>query len=304
MTFGFTLLAGIFIGLVLALIFGWIGAWAIAGPVTALLKGVKSIEEGHYGYKIDLERRGIIGDLISDFNRMSDKLSEVDKLKSDFMSVISHELYTPLTPIKEAAFQLKADPRLADSAKSLVGIIDRQTAKMQNLVDEVLDFSWLEIKEWKLNLDPVNPRILAQEIILENNEKTAKKKIRIKEKVGEKLPTVKLDKKRIKHVLNILLDNAIKFSPEGSEVVLTVDRVGGGVEFAVSDQGVGLKPHDIENIFKSFTQVEDHMTRTRGGMGLGLAIAKRIVEAHNGTIWAESPGLGEGSRFIFLLPMG
>lgn len=292
------------IGLALAIIFGRIGAITITGPVTALLKGVRNIEEGRYGYKIDVHRRDEIGELVDGFNRMSDKLGEVEKLKSDFMSVISHELYTPLTPIKEAAFQLKTDPHLPDSAKALVGIIDRQTAKMQNLVDEVLDFSWLEIKEWKLNLEPVNPRILAQEIILENNEKTAKKKIRIKEKVGENLPTVKLDKKRIKHVLNILLDNAIKFSPDESEVIVTVDRVGGGVEFAVSDQGVGIKPHDIENIFKSFTQVEDHMTRTRGGMGLGLAIAKRIVEAHNGTIWAESLGLGEGSRFIFLLPMG
>lgn len=304
MIFGFTLLAGIAIGLALAIIFERIAAITITGPVMALLKGIKNIEKGKYGYKIDIHRRDEIGELVDGFNQMSDKLGEVEKLKSDFMSVISHELYTPLTPIKDAAFQLKTDPRLPDSAKALIGIIDRQTAKMQNLVDEVLDFSWLEIKEWKLNLEPVNPRLLTQEILKENQDKAEKKKIKMKEKVSEHLPTVNLDKKRIKHVLNILLDNAVKFSPDESEVVVTVDRVGGGVEFAVSDQGVGLKSQDIENIFKSFTQVEDHMTRTRGGMGLGLAIAKRIVEAHNGTIWAESLGLGEGSRFIFLLPMG
>lgn len=299
-----TVLTSFALGLLLAIVFGRIGAVAITGPVMALVAGVKNIEEGRYGYQLDIHRRDEIGELVNGFNRMSDKLGEVDKLKSDFMSVISHELYTPLTPIKDAAFQLKADPRLPDSARSLVEIIDRQTAKMQNLVDEVLDFSWLEIKDWKLNLEPVNPRLLAQEILLENKDKSAKKKIGMKEKVSEHLPTVKLDKKRIKHVLNILLDNALKFSPEGSEVLLTVDKVSGGVEFTVSDQGVGIKIQDIGKIFKSFTQIEDHMTRTRGGMGIGLAIAKRIVEAHNGTIWAESPGLGEGSRFIFLLPLG
>jgi signal transduction histidine kinase len=182
--------------------------------------------------------------------------------------------------------------------------MDRQTNRMQNLVDEILDFSWLEIKEWKLDLEPVNPKLLAKEVFLEMMERSAKKKIKLIEKVSEHLPTVRMDKKRIQHVLKILIDNAIKFSPEESEVLLTVDRVGGGVEFAVADQGLGLKPQDIDAIFQSFHQVEDHMTRIRGGMGLGLAIAKRIIEAHNGTIWAESAGLGEGSRFIFLLPMG
>lgn len=299
-----TVMTSFAFGLLLAIVFGRLGAIAVTRPIMALVEGVKNIEEGRYGYKVNIHGRDEIGGLVEGFNRMSDKLGEVDKLKSDFMSVISHELYTPLTPIKDAAYQLKTDPRLPESAKALVGIIDRQTAKMQNLVDEVLDFSWLEIKEWKLNLEPVNPRLLAQEVLLENQEKAAKKNIKMKEKVSEHLPTVNLDKKRIKHVLNILLDNAIKFSPEESEVILTVDRVGGGVEFALSDQGVGLKPQDIDNIFKSFTQVEDHMTRTRGGMGLGLAIAKRIIAAHNGTIWAESPGMGEGSRFIFLLPTG
>jgi len=292
------------IGLALAIIFGRIGAITITGPVTALLKGVRNIEEGRYGYKIDVHRRDEIGDLVAGFNRMSDKLGEVDKLKSDFMSVISHELYTPLTPLKDAAAMLKADPQLPPESRALVDIMDRQTNRMQNLVDEILDFSWLEIKEWKLDLEPVNPKLLAKEVFLEMMERSAKKKIKLTEKVSEHLPTVRMDKKRIQHVLKILIDNAVKFSPEESEVLLTVDRVGGGVEFAVADQGLGLKPQDIDAIFQSFHQVEDHMTRIRGGMGLGLAIAKRIIEAHNGTIWAESAGLGEGSRFIFLLPMG
>jgi len=82
-----------------------------------------------------------------------------------------------------------------------------------------------------------------------------------------------------------------------------VNKVSGGVEISIKDMGIGIARDNLEKIFSGFYQVEDHMTRTKGGMGLGLAIAKRIVEAHNGYIWAESGGLGEGSRFVFLLPI-
>jgi signal transduction histidine kinase len=291
------------IGLALAIIFGRIGAVTITGPIMALLKGVRNIEEGKYGYKIEINRRDEIGDLVKGFNQMSDKLGEVDKLKANFLSVISHELYTPITPIKDAAGQLNASPDLSQIHKQLVGIIDRQTNKMQKLVDEVLDFSWLEIKEWKLAKEPVSLKLLGEEALAEMKEAAASKSINLKLKLGAVLPTVSLDRKRIQHVLKILLDNALKFTPEQGEVTLEINRVSGGAEFAVADNGIGISKDNLEKIFTSFYQVEEHMTRTKGGMGLGLAIAQRIVEAHNGYIWAESQGLGEGSRFVFLLPI-
>jgi len=291
------------IGLALAIIFGRIGAFTITGPVMALLKGVRNIEEGKYGYKIEIDRRDEIGNLVKGFNHMSDKLGEVDKLKANFLSIISHELYTPITPIRDAAGQLQASADLSQTHKQLVGIIDRQTSKMQKLVDEVLDFSWLEIKGWKLIKEPVSLKLLGEEALMEMKPAAALKSIELKLKLGAELPTVSIDKKRIQHVLKILLDNALKFTPEQGVVTLEINRVSGGAEFAVADNGIGISKDNLEKIFTSFHQVDDHITRTKGGMGLGLAIAQRIVEAHNGYIWAESQGLGEGSRFVFLLPI-
>jgi two-component system sensor histidine kinase GlrK len=291
------------VGLILAIIFGRIGAVTITNPLMALMDGVKNLEQGKYGYQVNIQRKDEIGSLIQGFNQMSQKLGEVDKMKSDFLSVITHELYTPITPIKDCVSQLRSDPSLSESGQQLFGIIDRQVNKMQTLVDEVLDFSWLEIRDWKLEKEPIELKSLGAKILEDIKEQAAAKKVELGLKLGEQLPAMLLDRKRVQHVIRILLDNAIKFTPENGKVALEINKVSGGVEFAVSDSGIGISKKDTERIFSGFYQVEDHMTRTKGGMGLGLAIAKRIVEAHNGYIWAESPGLGEGSRFIFLLPI-
>jgi len=294
---------GFAVGLALAIVFGRLGAMAIANPIMALVSGVKNIEEGKYGYKINIRRKDEIGNLVDSFNRMSDKLSEVDKLKFNFLSILSHELYTPITPIKDSASQLLESGTLSDDDKQLAAIINRQIKKMQSLIDEILDFSWLEIREWKLDREPVSLGHAGEEALEQLKSQAEAKSIKLKLKLGSDLPTVMADKKRVIHVLKILLDNAIKFTPQGGEVLLDINRVSGGVELVVADTGIGIAKENLEKIFTSFYQVEDYMTRTKGGMGVGLAIAKRIVEAHNGYIWAESQGLGEGSRFVFLLPV-
>jgi signal transduction histidine kinase len=294
---------GFAVGLALAIIFGRLRAMAVANPIKALVSGVKNIEEGKYGYKINIRRKDEIGKLVDSFNRMSDKLSEVDKLKFNFLSVLSHELYTPITPIKDSASQLLESKTLSDDDKQLAAIINRQIKKMQILIDEVLDFSWLEVKEWKLDREPVSLGHAGEEALEQLKSQAEAKSIKLKLKLGSDLPTVMADKKRVMHVLKILLDNAVKFTPEEGEVLLDINKVSGGVELVVADTGIGIAKENLEKIFTSFYQVENHMTRTKGGMGMGLAIAKRIVEAHNGYIWAESQGLGEGSRFVFLLPV-
>ena len=294
---------GFAVGLGLAIIFGRLGAMAITNPILALASGVKDIEEGKYGQKINIRRNDEIGMLVDGFNRMSDKLGEVEKLKYDFLSVISHELYTPITPIKDSSSLLLEKGTLSDTDKQLVSIISRQINRMQNLIDDVLDFSWLEIKEWKLDREPLSLASLGESALDFIRDQANHKSIRLKLKLSQELPTILADRKRLLHVLKILLENAVKFTPQEGEVLLEINRVSGGAELAVCDNGIGIAKENLEKIFTSFYQVEDHMTRTKGGMGLGLAIAKRIIEAHNGYIWAESQGLGEGSRFVFLLPI-
>ena len=290
-------------GLLLFIILGIAGAATITRPILAILNGIRDIEEGKYGTRIEFNSRDEIGKLVAGFNRMSSKLGELDKLKAEFLSMISHELYTPITPIKDSAMQLGESKSLSETDKQLVSIIKRQTGRLQDLVEEVLDFSWLEIKEWKLNKEPASIGLAGEAAVDLAIKQAEGKSIKLKLKLAKGLPAVMADKKRIQHVIKILLENAIKFSPEGSEVVLGIDKVSGGIEVYVSDTGIGISKENLEKIFSGFYQAEDHLTRTKGGMGLGLAIAKKIIEAHNGYIWAESQGLGEGSRFVFLLPI-
>jgi signal transduction histidine kinase len=292
------------LGLLAALVMGRATAGTLTGPISSLVRGVQEIRAKNYGTTIEIKRSDELGDLINVFNDMSGKLREVDKIKSDFLSVLSHELYTPLTPIAMGAEQMKLVPGLTEEDKGVIGTIERQTNRMKNLLDELLDFSWLDVKDLKLNKEALKLPDLMSEARAELEEKRAGKNISLAAAIPANLPTIVGDKKRLVHTMKILLDNAIKFSPENSPVSFSAGRSSGGVEIVVEDQGVGVAAENIGKLFERFYQTEDHLTREHGGLGLGLAIAKRIVEAHGGQIRVESAGLGKGSRFSFSLPLG
>jgi signal transduction histidine kinase len=291
------------IGLAAAVIIGRLIAFTITGPILALIKGVQAVKAHNFNTTISIKRTDELGDLIKVFNEMSARLKEVDKAKGDFLAVISHELYTPLTPIKMGAAQLKMLPGLTDDLKIVIESIERQAQKLQDLIDEVLDFAWLDVKDLKLVKAPV----AIADLINDAREQLAVSIIRKNQQVQldlpAGLPAVMADHKRLHHVIKILLDNAIKFSPEKSAVSLKAAVTAAGLEVSVSDRGIGIAPANLDKLFTSFYQTEDHLTREHGGLGLGLAIAKKIVEAHGGKIRAESAGLGRGSRFSFTLPI-
>lgn len=291
------------LGLALALMLGRLGAATITGPLSLLVRKVKELKEKNYAAPITIKRSDELGELIDAFNEMSVKLQEVDKIKSDFLSVLSHELYTPLTPIFLGAEQMKLVPGLTAEFQAVLVTIERQTERMKNLLDELLDFSWLDVKDLKLNKEPLSLGDLMNESRTQIEDKRAARNIKLTINLPAGLPTVSGDKKRLVHVMKILLDNAIKFSAENSPVDFSAVRSSNGIEISVADQGVGLAPEKMARLFESFYQTEDHLTREHGGLGLGLAIASRIVEAHGGRISAESAGPGKGSRFYFTLPL-
>ncbi len=293
----------IMIGAIMALFLGWLTASAITIPVLALVKGVKRIKARQFNTRIDITRSDELGELIASFNEMAQKLGEVDRVKSDFLSVVSHELYTPLTPIRAGANQLKTSGMSPEDLKKIVTMIEAQAIKMQELVDEILDFSWLEMQEWRLNKEPVSIPGLMDETVALLQETIEKKKIKLDLDYSRDLPTILADKKRLLHVLKIVLDNAVKFNYENGAVAVKITTQGSGVEFKFTDNGIGIAPENIKRIFESFYQTEYYMNRTHGGVGLGLAIAKKIIEAHGGNIHAESAGLGKGSTIVFSLPI-
>lgn len=291
------------IGIIASIALGRVGAYTVTGPLMAIIKGVRELKANNYDARINISRSDELGDLVNVVNEMSDKLQEVDKIKADFLSVISHELYTPLTPIKMGVAQIKLLPGLTEDLKTVAATIERQAQRMQDLIDEVLDFSWLDVKDLKLNKEPINLSYVINEVKEALAVALIRKDIKLGVNIQPDLPTVLADRKRIQHAIKILIDNAIKFSPEKGEISIKVIRTSEGVELAVSDKGIGISQENIDKLFGRFFQTEDHLTREHGGLGLGLAIAKRIVEAHQGKIRAESAGLGRGSRFAFVLPI-
>lgn len=291
------------VGLIAAVALGRISAHTMTGSIIAIIKRIRELKANNYDARINIQRADELGDLINVVNEMADKLREVDKAKTDFLSVITDELYTPLTPIKLGAAQLKLIPGLAGDQKTVIEMIERQTQQLHDLIDEVLDFSWLDVQELKLNKGPVDLNALINDAQAALAVKIGKKDIRLNVAAQPGLPTIVADKKRLQHVMKVLLDNAVKFSPDKGEVIVRAVRTAGGVNVSVEDKGIGIAPENITRIFDRFFQSEDHLTREHGGLGLGLAIAKRIVAAHGGQIWAESPGPGQGSRFFFSLPI-
>jgi len=230
------------------------------------------------------------------------RLLELDRLKSEFVSIVSHELKTPLTSIKLSVDVLKS---LSGSEKDIrtreqmLRIIYRNIERQKRLVSDLLDISRIETGNLKLSLEPVD----LYEIILESVESMRK----IAEGIGIPIHLdlqgeslrITGDYDRLVQVFVNLIGNALKFTKEG-EIRVQVRMVAGHPEIRVKDTGIGIPPDELDRIFGKFHQVDSGLTREVGGTGLGLAICKGIIEAHGGSIMAESE-VGRGSTFVIVL---
>jgi signal transduction histidine kinase len=228
-------------------------------------------------------------------------LRDADQLKTNFLALASHELRTPLgVIIGYATFLQQESPgELSEHAKQVLNA----AMQMRALVDAMTNMDMLRSSEMimhrvvlpiqKILLDAYNDvkdlaEAKSQHVILDMKEVP--------------LP-VKCDPEKLKSAFVNLLDNAIRFTPEHGKIRLgAIPQVGGGVLSWVQDNGIGIPPGELKKIFNEFYQIEPHTTRTHGGMGIGLSIAKGLIEAHGGKIWAESPGLGKGATFKVLMP--
>nr|BFF16944.1 hypothetical protein GCM10025730_04650 [Promicromonospora thailandica] len=226
---------------------------------------------------------------------------EVERIKDEFVSVVSHELRTPLTAIRGALTLLDSDA-LADSPEQstrMIHIALTSSERLSRLVDDILDTERLEAGTTQLHLTdhPLDTLVTAavdQVSVLADDAGITLHAARCPE-------TVRADAERIVQTLTNLLGNAVRFSPAGSTVHVTATPVGDLVEIRVDDQGRGIPPDKLETIFRRFEQVDASDTRERGGSGLGLTIARSIVEGHGGRLWAVSDGEGTGSSFRFTL---
>ncbi|HEV8128489.1 MAG TPA: ATP-binding protein [Candidatus Eisenbacteria bacterium] len=232
-----------------------------------------------------------------------ERTKELDRLKSDFVAVVSHEVRTPLTSIK-GSLELLGDDRfhkLPPPQKELLGICQANTERLISLINDILDFSKLESSRLSLNFEQMDVGRVLSEVVENIRNLAAIKGVELDVRIDSATGSVEADPMRIGQVATNLIGNAIKFSPERGKIEIFASGDSSNVTISVKDYGKGIAQRDLSRLFQRFAQLDSSTTRKAGGTGLGLVISKGIVEQHGGKIWVES-SLGRGSTFSFSLP--
>jgi signal transduction histidine kinase/DNA-binding response OmpR family regulator len=232
-----------------------------------------------------------------------ERTKELDRLKSEFVAVVSHEVRTPLTSIK-GSLELLGDDRfhkLPPPQRELLGICQANAERLITLINDILDFSKLESSKLSLNIERVEVSHVVTEVTENIRSLAAGKGIEIDVRIDPSTGSVDADPMRIGQVATNLIGNAIKFSPEKGRIEVFASGDESQVTLSVKDYGRGISSRDLNRLFQRFAQLDSSTTRKAGGTGLGLVISKGIVEQHGGKIWVESAE-GQGSTFSFSLP--
>jgi signal transduction histidine kinase len=229
------------------------------------------------------------------------RLRTLIEQRAAFMGMAAHDLRSPITVV-QGFTDLLLDPRTPpEDYREFIQVIRESMQDMLVLLNDLLDISAIESGKLMLRLKEVNLRDFSHRVLKLNRRMGEQKNIRLEGEFEDELPVFRLDPQRIEQVLNNLIGNAFKFSHSGTVVRLSVRRIDGGVEFAVSDQGLGIREDEQDRIFGEFEKMSNRPTANETSTGLGLSICKRIVELHHGYIGVESEH-GVGSRFYFTLP--
>lgn len=301
----------------------------LSKPLVHLTKKVSQFTAGNLNIRVKVRAKDEIGNLAASFNSMMERikdytehleaknseLSDVDKLKDEFLANTSHELKTPLNGIIGIAESMidGAAGELNQEQKDNLLMIASSGKSLSNLINDILDFSRLKHKNLDLQIKPVGMRELTDLVLTLSQPLANQKSLQLINSISPEIPAVAADENRIQQVLYNLIGNAIKFTETGTIEVSAVaiysfkpsfdkQKERGIVEITISDTGIGIPSDKLERIFESFEQADGSITRSYGGSGLGLSITKQLLELHGGTINVEST-LGKGSKFTFTLPI-
>ncbi len=235
--------------------------------------------------------------------RLYREAQESSRLKDEFLATISHELRTPLTAILGWAHMLRTGQFDSESAMKAFETVERNARAQAQLIDDLLDVSRIVTGKLRIDVRPVDPNSFIEAAVESVRPAAEAKGVRLQKVLDTGAVSVSGDPVRLQQIVWNLLANAIKFTPRGGRVQVRLERVNSHVEVAVSDTGSGIPADFLPHVFDRFRQADQKTTRQHGGMGLGLAIVRHLVELHGGTVRAESPGEGHGATFTVLLPV-
>jgi signal transduction histidine kinase len=279
----------------------------IVTPVREMMTASRRIAEGHYKERVSVpgdptwDELDELGRLAVSFNQMAAQLEQIEATRRELIGNVGHELRTPLATIKGSVEGL-IDGVLPAEAVTFQQIY-READRLQRLVTDLQELSRVEAGAFDLQMRSMPVPDLVQATVARLNRQFDEKGVSLEADMPVNLPPVQADEGRIDQVLLNLVGNALQYTPTGGQVRVTAHRQKDEVHITVSDTGIGIAPEHLPLIFTRFYRVDKSRARVGGGSGIGLTIARHLIEAHGGRIWAESRGPGQGSTFTFTLPI-
>jgi histidine kinase len=301
---GYAVIAAVIAAILVSIIF----SRQIVAPLRAMMGASQRIADGRYDERVVVSGSDEIAQLGERFNRMAERLERTESMRRQLIGDVSHELRTPLTVI--GGYMEGLTDGVLPASPETFEQVRMEASRLSRLVDDLQELSRVEAGSYKLDIHPVSIASLITTTAKRLSQQFAEKQVRLAvmgtalSGTNSDLPQVLADDDRITQVMTNLLANALIYTPPGGEVTISAARSGHEMQISVKDNGIGISSGDLDHIFDRFYRVDKSRSRAAGGgSGIGLTIAKAIVEAHGGRIWVESAGEAQGSTFIFNLPL-
>ncbi len=289
----------------------------LAKPIVKLQEVANEIGQGKLDIVIPVDSHDEFGDLgrslkqmteslkkstasIDDLNKEIKEKEKLEQMRAEMLSRVSHELRTPLGPIKEGV-NLVLEGQLLPNQKEMLELVQKNTIRLETLIESVLQFQRLVTREETFHFSKENINTLVQEVANSYARDIQTKQLKLHLELDPKLPQIYCDKTQIKNVIDILLDNAIKFTDRGS-IWIKSESQENKIKISVKDEGIGISKEDLEKLFQGFRELNIKSDEKKQGIGLDLVKAKCIIENHEGYIGADS-SLNQGSNFYFVIPI-
>lgn len=273
----------------------------IVEPVRQMRRASQHIAQGEYHKRIQVLSQDELGDLALAFNQMAEELEQTEQRRLELIGNVTHELRTPLSSM-QAMMEGLIDGILPSEPATYVNI-QSELDRLQGLVQDLQELSRVEAGQIALDREPVHIGKLIESAAARLRPQFDDKSVALEVTLNDDLPITTVAPDRIMQVLVNLLGNALQYTPAGGSVTVSATHTPDEITVAISDTGIGIAPEHLQHLFERFYRVDKSRSRTGGGSGIGLTIARHLIEAHGGRIWATSPGPGEGSVFTFTLPV-
>jgi PAS domain S-box-containing protein len=242
-------------------------------------------------------------ELYEEQRRLRAEAEEINRIKDEFLATVSHELRTPLNAIVGWTQILRMKNYARDAFPQAIEVIDRNARLQSQIINDIMDVSRIITGKLRLEVSPVRLDSVIEAAVDTVRPAADAKDVRIQVVVDSSAPPVAGDASRLQQVIWNLLSNAVKFTPKGGRILVRLERVNSSVKIIVSDSGSGINPDFLPFVFDRFRQADSSSSRQQGGLGLGLAIVRHLIEAHGGTVEAQSEGVNQGATFTVSLPV-